>query len=178
MNSPARKTPETVYTITTQPQEAAAVLPFSGKAPAPAGDPIPGAELVILPGGEQTWAYVPYRAAPAPAVATGQPVPAWAKTSALLIWSASGGSVLAGYGLQLAGPWLKSLALLLAAFSLGVTVVTWVVRGVFTRSTRPGRSGGGPTRAEAHAAATATGRTLLGGKVTATSTATAIAQSK
>ncbi|MDW8803663.1 hypothetical protein P1P68_02285 [Streptomyces scabiei] len=175
MNSLARRDPETVYTITTRPQETPAVVRYATSPPAPAGAPIPGAELVTLPGGGQTWAYVSPREVPAPVAVTGQPIPAWAKSAALLMWSASGGSVLTGYGLQLAGPWLKDLALLLAAFSVSATVGAWALRGVFARA---GRRAGGPTTAEAHATATATGRTLLGGKVTATSTATAIAQSK
>jgi hypothetical protein len=175
MNSPARRDLETVYTITTRPQETPAVVRYATNPPAPAEAPIPGVELVTLPGGDQVLAYVSPREAPAPVAATGQPIPACAKTAALLMWSASGGSVLAGYGLRLAGPWLESLALVLAAFSVSVTVVAWVVRGVFASAVR---RTGGPTTAEAHATATATGRTLLGGKVTATSTATAIAQSK
>ncbi|RPK32643.1 hypothetical protein EES39_38240 [Streptomyces sp. ADI92-24] len=169
MTHPARNDPETVYTITKAPRSAAPVAPYVQLRPVAAEMPLPGAELVTLPGGEQQWAYVRPRADPVPVTPARQPIPAWAKTAALLMWSASGSAALGGYGLSLAGPWLKALAYMLMAVAVAVTVVAFVVRGLSSAPRR--RGGGGSTTAEA--TATATGRTVLGGKVTATATAIA-----
>ncbi|TGN72220.1 hypothetical protein E5083_30245 [Streptomyces bauhiniae] len=167
MNQPVRTDAQPVYTIT-QHHPAASIAVTQGAAP-PAPSPPPGAgvELVVLPGGEQRWAYVP-ATRPAPyGGPRSQPVPAWAKTAALLMWSAAGSAAVAGWGLSLAGPWLEALAWALVAFAVAVSVVAYVVRGLFARA----RRAGGGNRAEA--TATATGRTVLGGKVTATATAVA-----
>ncbi|MGW9436792.1 hypothetical protein [Streptomyces sp. NPDC055607] len=172
MNDPVARAPETVYTITRAPHGPASVAPYAPVRPVPAEAPLPGVELVTLPGGEQQWAYVRHETAPVPVRGGSQPIPAWAKTAALLMWSAAGSAALAAYGLSLAGPWLEALAYALMAFAAAVTVVAFVVRGLFPGLRRP-REGGSTT---AEATATATGRTVLGGKVTAT--ATAIAQSK
>ncbi|MFE5847922.1 hypothetical protein ACFQ7N_40500 [Streptomyces niveus] len=169
MIRPARHDPATVYTITTATQSGPPPVPYAAAPPPSPEAPLPGVELVTLPGGEQQWAYVGPRGrlvAPGPVP---QPVPAWAKTAALLMFAASGSAVLAGFALSLAGPWLQVLAYALMAFAVAVAVVAFVVRGIATRSGRRG-SGGSTT---ARASATATGRTVLGGKVTATATATA-----
>ncbi|QNS09418.1 hypothetical protein [Streptomyces xanthii] len=172
MNRPARADAQPVYTIT-QHRPADVIAVSHGAAPvAPPAPPTVGVELVTLPGGEQRWAYVQHGPLPVPAGPARQPVPAWAKTAALLMWSAAGSAALAGWGLSLAGPWLEALAWALVAFAAAVTVVAFVVRGLFSGLRR--RGGGGGNRAEA--TATATGRTVLGGKVTAT--ATAIARSE
>ncbi|WP_371801508.1 hypothetical protein OHA38_43805 (plasmid) [Streptomyces sp. NBC_01732] len=164
MNDPAARAPETVYTITKAPRGAAE---FAQPRTVVVEAPLPGAELVTLPGGEQQWAYVGPRVDPVPVTPARQSIPAWAKTAALLMWSASGSAALAGYSLSLAGPWLKALAYMFMAFAVAVTVVAFVVRGLFSG---PRRCGGGGS-ATAEATATATGRTVLGGKVTATATA-------
>jgi hypothetical protein len=171
MNHPARTDPETVYTITQAPHGAAPVAPYGTDRPVPAQGPLPGAELVTLPGGAQQWAYVHRETLPVPVRVGSPPIPAWAKTAALLMWSAAGSVALAGFGLSLAGPWLEALAYALMAFAVAVTVVAYVVRGLFSRLRSPRASGGGGATAEA--TATATGRTVLGGKVTATATAIA-----
>nr|WP_024127985.1 hypothetical protein [Streptomyces sp. 14R-10]AHF46259.1 hypothetical protein pZL1.94c [Streptomyces sp. 14R-10] len=172
MNHPARTDPKTVYTITQAPQGPVPVAPYVPARPVPLDAPLPGVELVTLPGGAQQWAYVRQEVAPVPVGGGAQPIPAWAKAAALLMWSAAGSAALAAYGLSLAGPWLEALAYVLLAFAVAATVVAFVVRGLFSGLRR--RGGGGSTTAEA--TATATGRTVLGGKVTAT--ATAIAKSK
>jgi hypothetical protein len=169
MTHPARNDPETVYTITQAARGAAPVAPYGPAHAVPAQAPVPGVELVTLPGGAQQWAYVHRETAPVHVRGGGQPIPAWAKTAALLMWSAAGSAALAGFGLSLAGPWLKALAYALMAFAVAVTVVAFVVRGLFSGLRR--RGGGGSTTTEA--TATATGRTVLGGKVTATATAIA-----
>ncbi|MFD4320518.1 hypothetical protein [Streptomyces sp. NPDC058548] len=172
MNDPVVRAPETVYTITQAPQGAAPVVPHAPARLVPAEAPLPGVQLVTLPGGVQQWAYVHHETAPVPVRGGAQPIPAWAKTAALLMWSAAGSTALAGFGLSLAGPWLEALAYALMAFAAAVTVVAFVVRGLSSSLRR--RGGGGSATAEA--TATATGRTVLGGKVTAT--ATAIAHNK
>ncbi|MFE5863164.1 hypothetical protein ACFQ77_21835 [Streptomyces virginiae] len=172
MKDPAVRAPETIYTITQAPRSAAPVAPYHPAPPYPAEAPLPGVELVTLPGGVQQWAYVHHGSAPVHVQGGGQPIPAWAKTAALLMWSAAGSAALAAYGLSLAGPWLEALAYTLVAFAVAVTVVAFVVRGLASGFRR--RGGGGSTTAKA--TATATGRTFLGGKVTAT--ATAIAHNK
>ncbi|MFE2529449.1 hypothetical protein ACFXEL_35080 [Streptomyces sp. NPDC059382] len=167
MKDPAVRAPAPVYTITQAPQGAAPVAPYIPVQPAQAEPPFPGVELVTLPGGAQQWAYVRHETAPVLVRGAGQGIPAWAKTAALLMWSAAGSAALAAYGLSLAGPWLEVLAYTLMAFAAAVTVVAFVVRGLTSRR----RGGGGSTTAKA--TATATGRTVLGGKVTATATAVA-----
>lgn len=171
MKDPAVRAPETVYTITQAPRGAAPLTPYAPLPPGPAEAPLPGVELVTLPGGVQQWAYV-HQAAPVHVRGGAQPIPAWAKTAALLMWSAAGSAALAGYGLSLAGPWLEALAFMLVAFAAAATVVAFVVRGLASGLRR--RGGGAGTTARA--TATATGRTVFGGKVTAT--ATAIARNK
>ncbi|MFH8642018.1 hypothetical protein [Streptomyces goshikiensis] len=172
MNHLARPDPETVYTITQPPRVSVPAAPYVPVLPAPAEAPLPGVELVTLPGGVQQWAYVHHASAPVHVRGGGQVIPAWAKTAALLMWSAAGSAALAAYGLALAGPWLEALAYTLVSFAVAVTVVAFVVRGLTSGFRR--RGGGGSTTARA--TATATCRTVLGGKVTAT--ATAIAHNK
>ncbi|MER6256812.1 hypothetical protein ABT224_36265 [Streptomyces sp. NPDC001584] len=169
MNDPAVRDPQPVYTITQAPRGAAPVAPYVPAGSVPQETPLPGVELVTLPGGVQQWAYVHHETAPVLVRGGGQQIPTWAKTAALLMWSAAGSATLAAYGLSLAGPWLEALAYALMALAVAVTVVAFVLRGLFSGLRR--RGGGGGTTAEA--TATATGRTLLGGKVTATATAIA-----
>ncbi|MGW5394746.1 hypothetical protein [Streptomyces sp. NPDC003952] len=66
----------------------------------------PGVEMVTLPGGYRTLAYT-QPAAPAPAAA--QPVPAWAKTTALLAPTLGGGIAAAGFGISYAAPGLIAM---------------------------------------------------------------------
>lgn len=67
----------------------------------------PGVELVTLPGGYRTLAYTHPDAAPAPAVV--QPVPAWAKTTALLAPTVGAGIAAAGFGISYAAPGLIAM---------------------------------------------------------------------
>ncbi|MGW1775678.1 hypothetical protein [Streptomyces sp. NPDC002104] len=66
----------------------------------------PGVEMVTLPGGYRTLAYT-QPTAPAPAAA--QPVPAWAKTTALLAPTVGGGVAAAGFGISYAAPGLIAM---------------------------------------------------------------------
>lgn len=70
----------------------------------------PGVEMVTLPGGYRTLAYThpDAAAAPAPAAAV-QPVPAWAKTTALLAPTVGGGIAAAGFGISYAAPGLIAM---------------------------------------------------------------------
>nr|WP_244291477.1 hypothetical protein [Streptomyces subrutilus] len=70
----------------------------------------PGVEMVTLPGGYRTLAYThgqPVAPAPVPAV---QPVPAWAKTTALLAPTLGGGIAAAGCGISYAAPGVLAMA--------------------------------------------------------------------
>lgn len=69
----------------------------------------PGVEMVTLPGGYRTLAYThgqPVAPVPVPAV---QPVPAWAKTTALLAPTVGGGIAAAGFGISYAAPGLIAM---------------------------------------------------------------------
>ncbi|WP_254666120.1 hypothetical protein [Streptomyces sp. WMMB 322] len=64
----------------------------------------PGVELVTLPGGVRTLAYTQPPAPAAPVAPTAQPVPAWAKTTALLAPTIGAGIGAGGFGLHYAAP--------------------------------------------------------------------------
>ncbi|MFF1557706.1 hypothetical protein [Streptomyces sp. NPDC058279] len=67
----------------------------------------PGVEMVTLPNGCRTLAYTqPTSPAPAPAA---QPIPAWAKTTALLAPTLGGGIAAAGFGISYAAPGLIAM---------------------------------------------------------------------
>ncbi|MFE9791346.1 hypothetical protein ACFYRL_06360 [Streptomyces goshikiensis] len=67
----------------------------------------PGVEIVTLPGGYRALAYTQPAA---PAVApVGQPIPAWAKTTALLAPTLGGGIAAAGFGISYAAPGLIAM---------------------------------------------------------------------
>ncbi|MFJ4781681.1 hypothetical protein [Streptomyces sp. NPDC088762] len=67
----------------------------------------PGVEMVTLPGGYRTLAYTqPATPVPAPAA---QPIPAWAKTTALLAPTVGGGIAAAGFGISYAAPGLIAM---------------------------------------------------------------------
>ncbi|WP_412180947.1 hypothetical protein [Streptomyces goshikiensis] len=67
----------------------------------------PGVEIVTLPGGYRTLAYTQPAA---PAVApVAQPIPAWAKTTALLAPTLGAGIAAAGFGISYAAPGLIAM---------------------------------------------------------------------
>ncbi|MER5481881.1 hypothetical protein ABT024_01510 [Streptomyces sp. NPDC002812] len=67
----------------------------------------PGVEMVTLPNGYRTLAYThPQPHAHAPAA---QPVPVWAKTTALLAPTLGGGIAAAGFGISYAAPGLIAM---------------------------------------------------------------------
>ncbi|MCP3758737.1 hypothetical protein NLX94_28165 [Streptomyces sp. TBY4] len=66
-----------------------------------------GVEMVTLPNGYRTLVYThPQTRAPAPAAT---PVPAWAKTTALLAPTVGGGIAAAGFGISYAAPGLIAM---------------------------------------------------------------------
>ena len=99
------------YEITT------ATHPYPPPAPARAEllpeQPPPGIQLVTLPNGVRTLAYTdPPSTGPGPAtpLPAGQPIPGWAKTTALLAPTTGVGIATAGIGLSYAAPGLIAMS--------------------------------------------------------------------
>lgn len=130
--------------------------------------PLPGAELVIVPGVGRVWAYTDPRP---PAAVTpqrgGEPLPMWVKAVALLMPSTACSVAVGAWGLSLAVGAFEAITSALWALT-GATVAVGAVVGGVALVVRGARRGGGGT---ATATATATSRGLLG-KATATATAT------
>jgi hypothetical protein len=126
-----------------------------------------GAELVFVPGVGEVWAYPDHRpdATAAPIREPGKPLPAWVKSAAVLMSSASVSLSL----LTLAVPGLQALTATLWAVASATGTLGLVGGGAFAliRFMRPSARRGNVT-----ATATATSKSLLGGKATATATAT------
>ncbi|MFD8343564.1 hypothetical protein ACFV2C_14970 [[Kitasatospora] papulosa] len=116
---------ETAYEITTlTPQQ-----PTTHTAMLPTEIP-PGVQMVTLPGGIRTLAYTPQQAPPMPPVPVAQPIPAWAKTTALLTPTIGGGVAAAGIGISYAAPGLIAMSqalwaavALIAAAAIGVPML-------------------------------------------------------
>ncbi|MEV5937958.1 hypothetical protein [Streptomyces sp. NPDC051994] len=86
----------------------------------------PGVQLVTLPGGQRTLAYVqPPTHQPPPAPVAAQPVPAWAKTTALLAPTVGFGIAASGIGLSYAAPGL--IAMSHALWAAGALIVATVI---------------------------------------------------
>ncbi|MGW5272954.1 hypothetical protein ACWEQP_10290 [Streptomyces sp. NPDC004044] len=123
---------DTAYEITTQPRSAdhPAYLPApEGRVMLPSEIP-PGVQMVTLPGGIRTLAYTQPPAPAAPLVPVSQPIPAWAKTTALLTPTIGGGIAAAGIGLSYAAPGLIAMSqalwsavALIAAAAIGVPLL-------------------------------------------------------
>ncbi|MFV5996328.1 hypothetical protein ACNPQM_29000 [Streptomyces sp. NPDC056231] len=99
--------------------------------------------MVTLPGGIRTLAYTPQQAPPPPPVPVAQPIPAWAKTTALLVPTVGGGVAAAGIGISYAAPGLIAMSqalwatvALIAAGAIGLPVLLRLARS----STGSGRS--------------------------------------
>lgn len=131
--------PDPAYPITTIPAAQPPPLHLSpGIHPLmPTHEIPPGIEMVTLPGGARTLAYTQPPVAPpispqAPAV---QPIPTWAKTTALLVPTVGGGIAIAGIGLSYAAPGLIAMSSalwsavgLIAAITLGAGGLLWHTR--------------------------------------------------
>ncbi|MFW3460804.1 hypothetical protein ACN24K_08490 [Streptomyces microflavus] len=120
---------ETAYEITT-------LTPSSPPQPRDAADrDPPGVQMVTLPGGVRTLAYTPAQAPPAPPIPVAQPIPTWAKTTALLTPTIGGGIAAAGIGLSYAAPGLIAMTdalwaavALIAAAAIGVPMLLRIGR--------------------------------------------------
>ncbi|MFF8369258.1 hypothetical protein ACF05W_10485 [Streptomyces lydicus] len=104
----------------------------------------PGVQEVILPNGERALAYStgptnPPPTPAAPAAPTAQPIPAWAKTTALLAPTLGGGIAVAAVGLSAAAPGLVAVSHVLwstvAAIATGGIVAAAVIGRVRARIT-------------------------------------------
>lgn len=121
---------ETAYEITTlTPQQP---TPNPGLLPT---EIPPGVQMVTLPGGIRTLAYTAQQAPPAPPVPVAQPIPAWAKTTALLTPTIGGGIAAAGIGLSYAAPGLIAMTdalwaavALIAAAAIGIPMLLRISR--------------------------------------------------
>ncbi|MET9320840.1 hypothetical protein ABZX75_11740 [Streptomyces sp. NPDC003038] len=102
----------------------------------------PGVEMVTLPGGYRTLAYThPTPPAPAPAV---QPIPAWAKTTALLAPTVGGGIAAAGFGISYAAPGL--IAMTEALWAAIALIAAGTLAPLLLRAGREAGRGGGPVQ--------------------------------
>jgi hypothetical protein len=170
MDVTARTAPAEPVLYRSEPVETAALattLPYLSPVP------IPGAVEAVTPNGARVWLLVsriePTGPAAAPEAPQSAPVPAWAKTTALLALSLSGSSVLGAYALGLFAEGLAALVaslVLLAKFAFVLALVLGLVVVAAKR-----RAGGGSVIAEATSTATARGPFAK-----ATATATAIAK--
>ncbi|MFG2861569.1 hypothetical protein [Streptomyces sioyaensis] len=124
---------------TEHPHPAAPVLPAMLAEEIP-----PGVQEVILPNGERALAYStgptnPPPAPAAPATPVAQPIPAWAKSTALLAPTVGGGIAIAAVGLSAAAPGLIAVSHVLwsavAAIAAGGTVAAVVIGRVRARLT-------------------------------------------
>ncbi|NYV74858.1 hypothetical protein HW445_11125 [Streptomyces sp. UH6] len=112
----------------------------------------PGVQVVTLPSGIRTLAYTkqPTASEPFTAVPSAQPIPAWAKTTALLAPTVGGGIAAASVGLSYAAPGLIAMShALWAAAALLVAAavaVPLILRG--------GRRSTGPAQITQHITAT------------------------
>ncbi|MES9554964.1 MULTISPECIES: hypothetical protein [unclassified Streptomyces] len=99
----------------------------------------PGVQMVTLPGGHRTLAYTPEQAPPAPPVPAAQPIPAWAKTTALLAPTIGGGVAATGIGLSYAAPGLIAMSQALWA-TVALIAAGAIAAPLVLRLTRSGRS--------------------------------------
>ncbi|MER6517329.1 hypothetical protein ABT246_10720 [Streptomyces sp. NPDC001553] len=133
--------------------------PASTTTPARHGDPIhyptairqpvmpiaelpPGVEMVTLPGGYRTLAYTqPTPSAPAPIA---QPIPAWAKTTALLAPTIGAGIAAAGFGISYAAPGL--IAMTEALWAAIALIAAGALAPMLLRATRGTGRGTAPVQ--------------------------------
>ncbi|MFE1728613.1 hypothetical protein ACFW6X_00395 [Streptomyces bacillaris] len=100
----------------------------------------PGVDWVTLPNGVRTLAYT-HTPPPVPQpVPAAQPIPAWAKTTALLTPTIGGGIAAAGIGLSYAAPGLIAMSqalwsavALIAAGAIALPILLRTTRGTGTR---------------------------------------------
>ncbi|MER6047556.1 hypothetical protein ABT168_08835 [Streptomyces sp. NPDC001793] len=108
----------------------------------PPQDIPPGVQEVILPSGERALAYSTGPTTPPPAVPAApvaQPIPAWAKSTALLAPTVGGGIAIAAVGLSAAAPGLIAVSHVLwsavATIAAGGAVAAAVIGRIRARIT-------------------------------------------
>lgn len=181
MNTAARTAETVVYDIADAPRPTTASVVHTITAIGTAGSvqPLPGAELVTLPGGERVMAYVePREALPAAPMPVGPLIPRWAAVTALLAPTLTGSFALGAWGLGLAVEAVAGLAAALRDLAAALAVIAIVLFGgtAVIRALLRGATGTGSGEAAATATATSTSRSLFVAKSTATASATAIAR--
>ncbi|MFI9747987.1 hypothetical protein [Streptomyces sp. NPDC052494] len=150
----------TTYEITTPhtylPPQRPAVRPVILPADIP-----PGVDWVTLPNGVRTLAYTHPTAPPQIPVTAPQPIPAWAKTTALLAPTIGGGIGAAGIGLSYAAPGL--IAMTHALWSAAALLVAAVIAvPVLVRGARRATGSGGGARPTTHITQNITATGLFG----------------
>ncbi|MFJ3500075.1 hypothetical protein [Streptomyces sp. NPDC090135] len=143
--------PNTPHTITTptpwNPPQTRAGQPVLLPAEIP-----PGVDWVTLPNGVRTLAYTQPTPPPQVPVTAPQPVPAWAKTTALLAPTVGGGIAAGGIGLSYAAPGLIAMshalwsaAALIVATVIAVPILLRTARRTIGDGTGPRAGQGGGT---------------------------------
>ncbi|MFE5831619.1 hypothetical protein ACFQ8W_15375 [Streptomyces sp. NPDC056508] len=135
----------TPYEITTPRPFTPPRLPTGQPVILPAEIP-PGVNWVTLPNGVRTLAYTQPAAPPQVPVTAPQPVPAWAKTTALLAPTIGGGIAAGGIGLSYAAPGLIAMSHALwsaAALVAAVPVLLRTARRSIGSGTGTGAGQGG-----------------------------------
>ncbi|MFG2850214.1 hypothetical protein ACGFZ9_06015 [Streptomyces mirabilis] len=138
--------PESSYEITTATQprpHPLAYHPDWSRPPRMLPEELPpGVQVVTLPGGMRTLAYTQPPTHAAPPVAVVQPIPAWAKTTALLAPTVGCGIAAASVGISYAAPGLIAMSHALwsavALMAAGVVAVPTILRAA-RRPTGPAR---------------------------------------
>ncbi|MCX4984541.1 hypothetical protein [Streptomyces sp. NBC_00572] len=121
----------------------------------------PGVDWVTLPNGVRTLAYTQPTPTPTAPAAASQPIPAWAKTTALLAPTVGGGIAAAGIGLSYAAPGLIAMShALWSAAALVVAAV--IVVPVLIRTARRTTGSGGGTSSTTHITQNITATGLFG----------------
>ncbi|MCD2466793.1 hypothetical protein MBT42_24975 [Streptomyces sp. MBT42] len=121
----------------------------------------PGVDWVTLPNGVRTLAYTQSTPTPTAPAAASQPIPAWAKTTALLAPTVGGGIAAAGIGLSYAAPGL--IAMSQALWSAAALVVAAVIAvPVLLRTARRTTGSGGGSGSATHITQNITATGLFG----------------
>ncbi|MEU2073973.1 hypothetical protein [Streptomyces sp. NPDC013489] len=121
---------------------------------------LPAVQSVQLPDGHiiSGYALTPTASAPTPAI---RPVPAWAKTTALLVPTVGGGVAAAGIGLSYAAPGL--IAMSQALWSAAALIVAAVIAvPVLVRTARRATGNGGRSGSTTHITQNITATGLFG----------------